>query len=154
MVLVELSLVLVLFSDFITPIHSNTHKPTSVVMIFLNQATLLKSQLFSTKSGRGILPLTAPIPACLNIKLCSRAFFFSRYLDDKAVFRYMFKGWIVMQIPTRFCFVLQYIVYSPDPWECRHYSFSKVLWLFAYKDIWLVLFCFLLCPTLPICVTV
>lgn len=121
----------------------------------LPHVVVVVCELFSTKSGRGILPLTAPIPACLNIKLCSRAFFSPGTWMRKLCSGTCLRAELLCRYLLVFALFYSILYTAQTPWECRHYSFSKVLWLFAYKDIWLVLFCFfLLCPTLPICVTV
>lgn len=99
-------------------------------------------ELFSTKSGRGILPLTAPIPACLNIKLCSRAFFSPGTWMRKLCSGTCLRAELLCRYLLVFALFYSILYTAQTPWECRHYSFSKVLWLFAYKDIWLVLFFF------------
>lgn len=108
----------------------------------LPHVVVVVCELFSTKSGRGILPLTAPIPACLNIKLCSRAFFSPGTWMRKLCSGTCLRAELLCRYLLVFALFYSILYTAQTPWECRHYSFSKVLWLFAYKDIWLVLFFF------------
>lgn len=115
----------------------------------LPHVVVVVCELFSTKSGRGILPLTAPIPACLNIKLCSRAFFSPGTWMRKLCSGTCLRAELLCRYLLVFALFYSILYTAQTPWECRHYSFSKVLWLFAYKDIWLVLFFFFALPNTP-----
>lgn len=94
-----------------------------LLLLLLCVSYFLQSQV---EESSHLLP---PSHACLNIKLCSRAFFSPGTWMTKLCSGTCLRAELLCRYLLVFALFYSILYTARTPWECRHYSFSKVLWL-------------------------